>query len=1066
MSGGTLYAFGAYRLDPAEKVLYRDGTPVALTPKAFDTLAVLVECHPRLATKDDLLARVWPGTFVEDNNLAQYVSLLRRTLADLGGADPVIETVPRRGYRFRPSVVRIDPSAPAATSPPAPAAVEPATTPAAASRRWLAAAAAAGLLTVGVAGRGFLGGGTADPPPVSIATARDSEAHLAYLGGQAAFAQGYSDTANQARARADVERSVALDPGFAPAWALLARIYGVQYRTAMDRDPAILDAAERAARTAVTIDPQLAAGHLALADVYYTRRDHVRARTALDAGRAVLTGEAHYWYLRAFMAQREGHWREAETALASAFDLDGPATAEWLAVQYLHLRSYADARRVLAVAHASSRPAAVVPEAWTTFSERGDVAGARPGLEVALGARTPPDARVLGLLAQFEWFDGRDERALELIGQMDAAGAWLAPNFRYPAAIAAADVLDGLGRRAEARALYTEAVTFLEARRLTDPDDAKVIAALGLAHAGLGNADEAVRLAQRAVALMPRERDAGEGPLYLYLLARVHARLGQAAQATRVLDTMFEAPSFYSEAWVARDPSFAALRAEETYDAHFEHWATRKGEVLLTRAGDGRRDTPAPTPLATLGQQAMAAPTDDVPADGPARSRPIWILLAIPAAALAYLPAHAGLLPQGRHALFVLLLSAALWVSGALPPFAVSLLAIALHVALLGDPAGAFADGDPRRWEMFVAPWASPVMWLFLAGLTLGSAAAGTGLDRRLALSVLGVVGHTPRRVLLGVMAVAFVLSMFMSNTAAAALMVAIVTPMTRWPGAPAALGGRLLLGVAAAANLGGMGTVIGTPPNALAAAALSAVAPVDYLRWLTLGLPPALLLAGVGYWWLAATLPAGVDLHLPADEPIAAADRRRQRLLAAIFVGTLVVWVTERLHGVPTAVVAVMPIALLAVTRLVGEAEFRTLPWDVLALIAGGLSLGVGVTETGLGAWLVGGVAGLPPLAAAAVLAAVAAGLSNVMSNTAAAAIVMPMALVLGGASPVPVVVSVALATSTAMCLPVSTPPNALVCTTGLVTRRDLLHLGWRLGAVGLPLVLAWVWMAAPPSP
>jgi hypothetical protein len=150
----------------------------------------------------------------------------------------------------------------------------------------------------------------------------------------------------------------------------------------------------------------------------------------------------------------------------------------------------------------------------------------------------------------------------------------------------------------------------------------------------------------------------------------------------------------------------------------------------------------------------MAAFATEVPPGEPAVHRPLWILLSVPAAAVAYLPVHAGLAPSGRHALFVLLLSASLWVSGALPAFAVSLLAIALQVALLGDPAGAFAAGDPRRWEMFVAPWASPVMWLFLAGLTLASAAASTGLDRRLAMSVLGVVGHTPRRVLMGVMAV------------------------------------------------------------------------------------------------------------------------------------------------------------------------------------------------------------------------------------------------------------------------------------------------------------------------
>jgi tetratricopeptide (TPR) repeat protein len=224
-----------------------------------------------------------------------------------------------------------------------------------------------------------------------------------------------------------------------------------------------------------------------------------------------------------------------------------------------------------------------VPDAWARFSERGDIAAARPVLEAALGARTPPDARVLGLLAQFEWFDGNAERALDLIGRMDAPGAWLSPNFRFPAAVAAGDVLDSLGRHGEARARYGEALIALERRRGAAEDDSKVMAALGMTYAGLGRGADAVRHAERAVALLPRELDAGEGPLYLYLLARVHARLGQKTLAFAVLDTMFDAPGFYSEAWVQRDPSFAALRADAAYASHHERWATRKGQALLTR---------------------------------------------------------------------------------------------------------------------------------------------------------------------------------------------------------------------------------------------------------------------------------------------------------------------------------------------------------------------------------------------------------------------------------------------------------------------------------------------------
>lgn len=597
MSGRFVFAFGDFRLDPADKVLYRDGEPVPLTPKALDTLVVLVEQHPRLVTKDELLARVWPDTFVEDNNLAQHVSLLRRVLAEGAGSDPVIETIPRRGYRFRPIVTRFDdegrspgeaatgvsaavaPSASVATAAPA----DPAPRTTRDGIAWLAAAGAAVLVLVVAATRQGVPLGLPLARGAAAPASRDAEAHLAYLSGRAAFGQGYSDTANQARARADLERAVARDPGFAPAWASLARVYTAQYRSAMVRDPAIVEAAERAARTAMGLEPRLPQAHLALAEIHFTRRDFRQARKVLEAWRADLSGNPEYWHLLGFIEQQAGRWRASEAAFTKAFDLDGPATAEWLAVHFLHLRQYADARRVLAVALASSRTAAVVPEASGRFSERGDIAAARQVLEAAVASRTPPDARVLGLLVQLEWFDGRAERALELIGLMDTSGAWLPPNFRFPAAVAAGDVLDTLGRPAEARARYAEALPALESRRSTTPDDAKVMAALGMTYVGLGRAADAMRHAERAVALLPRELDAAEGPLYLYLLARVHARLGNRTEAFAVLDSMFDAPGFYSEAWVQHDPSFAALRADAAYASHLERWATRKGEALLAR---------------------------------------------------------------------------------------------------------------------------------------------------------------------------------------------------------------------------------------------------------------------------------------------------------------------------------------------------------------------------------------------------------------------------------------------------------------------------------------------------
>jgi tetratricopeptide (TPR) repeat protein len=230
---------------------------------------------------------------------------------------------------------------------------------------------------------------------------------------------------------------------------------------------------------------------------------------------------------------------------------------------------------------ASNRSGVVVPMAWAQFSERGDVAAARPVLEAALAARSPADARVRGLLARLEWFDGRYDRALQLIGEMDESGAWLPANFRFPAALAAAQVYESQGRRADAAASYAAAWELLQRRRKVLGDDFQVEAAMGLTAAGLGRVDEALHHANRAVSLLPITTDAAGGPLYLYLLAQTQARVGRPAEAMATLDRLLRVPGFYTEVWVERDPGFATVRARPEYRARREYWATLKGDALL-----------------------------------------------------------------------------------------------------------------------------------------------------------------------------------------------------------------------------------------------------------------------------------------------------------------------------------------------------------------------------------------------------------------------------------------------------------------------------------------------------
>jgi tetratricopeptide (TPR) repeat protein len=281
----------------------------------------------------------------------------------------------------------------------------------------------------------------------------------------------------------------------------------------------------------------------------------------------------------AWMREGRGEWSQALALWMKGFALEPAAIADLIGIHYLHLRDYPNAARYLAISRAANQSAATVPEAWLRFSHTGDIAGARDILEPALALKTP-DARVRGLLARYEWFDGRYERALALIHTMDAAGAWLPANFRFPAAIAMGQVYESMGQQDRAREYFANALKTLQAAEVQRPDDSQIHAGIGLAAAGLRRADLAVRHGRRAVELLPVSKNAVAGPVLLYLLSTIHARLGRHAEAFAALDEMFSAASFYSERWIERDPWFASLRSDPGYVSHRDRWARRKPAAL------------------------------------------------------------------------------------------------------------------------------------------------------------------------------------------------------------------------------------------------------------------------------------------------------------------------------------------------------------------------------------------------------------------------------------------------------------------------------------------------------
>ncbi len=449
---------------------------------------------------------------------------------------------------------------------------------------------------------------------------------------------------------------------------------------------------------------------------------------------------------------------------------------------------------------------------------------------------------------------------------------------------------------------------------------------------------------------------------------------------------------------------------------------------------------------------------------------PVLFGLCVALAALAaFLPTYPGLADAPRWTLFILILAAGLWMTEAIPAFAVALLVIGLEIAILGKPGGVFAGPEESGlWEEFTAPWASSLIWLFLGGFIMAAAASKTGLDRAMATAVLRAAGPRAGAILAGAMGITFVLSMFVSNTATAAMMLAVMGPILA--GLPA--GGRfdkaLLLGIAMAANLGGMGTLIGTPPNAIAAGILSSRRPVEFGEWMIAGIPPALLLLGVAWWFLMRRYgrdTGRMALDLAAGEA-QRAPRWQQWLVVAVFVVTVSLWIGGSLHhSNPSSVIAFIPITLLSVTGVIGVKEIRELRWDVLLMLTGGLSLGVAVIETGLAEWLVEGIdlTGWGAIGVGLIFAIFAMALSNFMSNTAAANILVPIgmatALSLGEAgAPFVVVTGIALSASAAMCLPIATPPNAIAYSSGRIRSQDFLLPGLLMAFLAPLLAVGWL--------
>lgn len=424
-----------------------------------------------------------------------------------------------------------------------------------------------------------------------------------------------------------------------------------------------------------------------------------------------------------------------------------------------------------------------------------------------------------------------------------------------------------------------------------------------------------------------------------------------------------------------------------------------------------------------------------------------------------------GLDAAGHRMLGIFLAAIVLWITEAVPLYATAVLIIFGEILFISEASVMpLPDGfEAPPIDDFYSALANPVLMLFLGGFFLAEGAAKYRLDRNLARVLLRPFGTSPSGIMLGLMLITAALSMFMSNTATAATMTAVVLSVTATLPPGDRLRTSLALSIPIAANVGGIATPVGTPPNAIALAGLNERGiSISFLEWMLATLPFVILIL-VAAWWLLGRLHRSETKELKLQMEGEFDMSRPAILFYGVFALTIALWLTEPLHGVPATVVGFLPVVVLLSTQVFGVTELQNVRWDVLWLVGGGIALATGMAAAGVDEWLVALVAweNLPVALLLVVLAVISLALSTTISNSATANLLVPIGLTLAmsdavAVDPLLAGIIIAVGCSLAMALPISTPPNAIAYATGAVRTKDLAVVGLLVGAIGLVLFLA----------
>ena len=444
--------------------------------------------------------------------------------------------------------------------------------------------------------------------------------------------------------------------------------------------------------------------------------------------------------------------------------------------------------------------------------------------------------------------------------------------------------------------------------------------------------------------------------------------------------------------------------------------------------------------------------------------RMLPLIIALTGFLLPFFVEFPGLSQAGHRLVSIFFLAVVLWVTEAIPLFATSAVVILLLVLMLSKSAATMAWGLPSgfagavpEFTAYTNSLADKVLILFLGGFFIAAGAAKYGLDKNLTSLMLKPFGKKPSRVLLGIMVITGVLSMWMSNTATCATMMTVVLPIAMRLDADDRFRVALLLGVPFAANLGGIGTPVGTPPNAIALGALKN-GTCSFVQWMAFGIPLAIILLATS-WLILITFCRAKSKEINLTMRATWNKSSNAWIYYVTAAITIALWMTEALHGINSYIVGLVPVAVLLATRVITAADFRAMEWDVLWLVAGGIALGNGVAYTGFDKWVVGLInwGAIPGYALATVLSLAALGLGTFISHSAATNLLAPMAVAVAtsaGSSEVAMVVAVAIGSSLAMSLPISTPPNAIAFASGQIKTRDMALMGGLVGVAGAILI------------